>query len=75
MEQDIAVSRLIDLGQKPGDGAFAAAAFPHDGDDFARADGEIEVIHRMQLGMAEEAADAEMPGEPDGLQQGRRYRR
>src|SRR5205814_741138 len=67
---DLSARRLIDAGQQPGDGAFAAAAFTYEGNDLALVNCDVEVVDGVQHLLREHPPEAEMPGQVDRPEQG-----
>ena len=68
LEVDLAAGRLVDLGQQPGDGALAAAALPGQRHDLPFADGQADLVHRVQRLLGERVTDPEVPGQLVGVE-------
>ena len=66
---DLPSRGLVDQTEQPGDGALAAAALPHQGDDLALPDRHVEVVHGVEHPLREHATEAEMPGQLDSPQE------
>ena len=67
VQQDGAVGGLIDLGEQIEDGGFAGAVGPDEPRDFGAADGDIEVIHRLEPAEGHAEIDAFQNGADVGV--------
>ena len=69
LEPDLASRRPIDEREQPGDRALAAAALADERNDLAAADGQVDVVDRMQCLPRQQLADAEVAGQALGAEQ------
>src|SRR5438552_1991670 len=69
LEIDLALCRLVDAREQPGDRALPAAALADERDDLAPADGEVDVVDRMERLSRQQLADAEVTRQALGTQQ------